>query len=191
MIRTCTAAIRSISPYSPSRMVMEAKKPGEKDGDFEQRTWRLKAHTNKDGNVIIPFMAFKKALDGAARLTPRKIGGRGNQTYGQQMKSGVLLTEPLTLNIKGDETRPETFMCSIKGDSRGVGGRVPRTFPTVDDWGGTLTFFIMNPTVQKDIFETYLREAGQFIGVGRFRPENGGVYGRFVVDNVEWAELST
>ena len=190
MIRTCTATIQGVSPYSPSRFLEEPKRPGE-DGDaYERRTWRLKAHADKNGNVIVPFMSFKKALDGAARLTPRKIKGRGAQTYGQQMKSGVLLDQPLRLNVKVDDLRSETFMCSIKGDSRGIGGRVPRIFPMISSWAGSVLFYITNDTIQQDVFETYLKEAGLFIGLGRFRPENGGVNGRFKVEAMKWGEVA-
>jgi len=189
MIRTCTATITGIAPYSPSRFIEEEKRQGEEGDAFERRTWRLKAHASDDGFVVIPFMSFKKALDSAARLTPRKIKGRGAQTYGQQMKSGVLLTEPMKLPVKIADMRSETFMCSIKGDSRGIGGRVPRVFPMIDTWGGPIQFFVTNPTIQPEVFETYLREAGQFIGIGRFRPENGGVNGRYTVDRIEWAEI--
>ena len=31
-----------------------------------------------------------------------------------------------------------------------------------------------------------LREAGKFIGIGRFRPRNNGYYGRFDVESVDW-----
>jgi hypothetical protein len=32
-----------------------------------------------------------------------------------------------------------------------------------------------------------LEEAGKFIGLGRFRPQNGGFYGRFAVAKVVWS----
>lgn len=190
MIRTCKAVLKGVSIYSPSRFVEEPKQRGEEHDAYERRTWRDKAHRNVDNYVVIPLMSFKKALDGAAAFTPRKVKGRGAQTYSKQMKSGVLLTEGMTLAIKVEDMRCETFMCSIKGDARGVGGRVPRVFPMIDDWGGELTFYITNPTVQRDIFEEYLREAGQFIGIGRFRPENGGVNGRFSVESYAWGEAA-
>jgi hypothetical protein len=36
------------------------------------------------------------------------------------------------------------------------------------------------------VFAEHLREAGNFIGVGRFRPEKGGYYGRYKVNGIEW-----
>lgn len=189
-MQICTAAIKGISVYSASAEVTLPKKDGEKPGDYDARTWRHKAHVDQDGVVVIPFMAFKKALAAAAKLTPRKIGGRGNQTYGAQFQSGVLITESLRLGIKREDLRSETFSCSATGDSRGVGKRVPRIFPMVDNWGGVMTFYVTNPTIDQKIFETYLRESGQFVGVGRFRPENGGVNGRFTVESVKWSEAA-
>lgn len=190
-MKTCTVTIEGLSPYSPSAFIDPSlKKQGEDHNEFDRRIWRQKAHTDADGRIVIPFMSFKKALDSAARLTPRKIKGRGQQTYSSQFKSGVILQSPLVTDVLASEVRGETFMCSATGDSRGVGGRVPRTFPMVDEWGGDLTFYVLNPTIDEATFETYLREAGQFIGVGRFRMENGGVNGRFRVAGARWAEVT-
>jgi hypothetical protein len=33
------------------------------------------------------------------------------------------------------------------------------------------------------VLEHFLRVAGALIGIGRFRPENGGFYGRFTVES--------
>jgi hypothetical protein len=62
---------------------------------------------------------------------------------------------------------------------RGDGKRVNRTFPQVPNWKGTATFVILDDTVTKPVFERHLKEAGRFVGIGRFRPENGGLNGRF------------
>lgn len=190
MTELCRATIRGIAPYSPSRAIEEDKRKNEDYDEFEKRTWRGKAHADENGQVLIPFMCFKKALDAAARFTPRKIKGRGAQTYGAQMVSGIIITQPLVLNTKIDDLVSETFWCSITGDKRGVGGRVPRTFPMIYKWGGAIEMYVVNPTVSHTILETYLEEAGMFIGVGRFRAEVGGMNGRFVVDKVEWSDAS-
>ena len=42
--------------------------------------------------------------------------------------------------------------------------------------------------VTEDVFKQHLIEAGQFIGIGRWRPRNNGQYGRFIVEKVEWEE---
>lgn len=188
MVEICHATIKGISVYSPSRAVTEeTKRRGEMDDAFDLRIWRFKAHVNADGKVIQPFMGYKKALDTAGKLTPRKIAGRGAQTYSNQIISGVLLTEPLVLNMTREDMRFEPFMCSPTGDRRGLGKRVVRRFPMIDEWGGVMKYYVTNPTIQKDILEEYIRESGMYVGIGRFRPEVGGVNGRFIVEKFEWA----
>jgi hypothetical protein len=185
--RICTVNIKGISPYSPSKAVNAAAKPKEVKFDvWEAQTWRQKAHYDEKGFVVIPFMSFKKAITTAGSLTKRKISGKGNQTYAALIKSGVLMDQSLKLPLKEKDLRGETFSCSITGDTRGVGGRVDRTFPMIDTWGGDLVFYVTNPEIPRDVFEEYVTEAGQFIGVGRFRPENGGINGRFLVNSFSW-----
>jgi hypothetical protein len=49
---------------------------------------------------------------------------------------------------------------------------------------------IFDDTITKEVFERHLTEAGRFVGIGRFRPENGGIYGRFTAGPFSWSELT-
>ena len=40
--------------------------------------------------------------------------------------------------------------------------------------------------ITKEVFEEAVRYAGTAVGVGRFRPERGGFFGRYAVDKFEW-----
>ena len=40
--------------------------------------------------------------------------------------------------------------------------------------------------VSKEVFEKHLKDAGRFIGLGRFRPRNNGTYGRFDSKIISW-----
>ena len=40
---------------------------------------------------------------------------------------------------------------------------------------------MVDETITKDVLLKHLEQAGNFIGVGRWRPINGGMYGRFAV----------
>jgi hypothetical protein len=191
-LRECIISLKSRSTYSPSKQVDRAElgHPGEKPEAFDLRTWKMKAHTNADGMVVIPCMAFKKALTAAASLTQRKIAGKGNQTWAKQVRTGALPTGDLVTNVKIDDVRGEIFQCSATGDASGNGPRVPRKFPMVDAWEGDIRFVLTNAGIEKDIFEEYFNEAGLYIGVGRFRPENGGVNGLFDVVKFEWNAMN-
>ena len=69
---------------------------------------------------------------------------------------------------------------------RGSGKRVWRNFPRVDSWSATVPIVVAANEITKDVFERHLEQAGKFVGIGRFRPQNGGFYGRFEVQKVVW-----
>ena len=164
------------------------KLPKETHADYEARTWEQKAHVDaKTKQLFIPPMAIKKALDASAKFTSKQIPGKGKATYTKHIKSGVLVAEPIMLNLTLSDVVCRKQMVDSTGGKGSAGGtRVERWFPDIIEWEGTAEFLIFDDTVTKDVFVDALEEAGRFIGIGVFRPENGGFYGRFEVVSVDW-----
>ena len=185
-MKTAAAFLRSESPYSQSKFYEVEKLEKESHADYEVRTWRERMHYNKAGNVLIPPMQFKNCMSEVAKYTSEKIKGKGNATFTKHFVSGVLCTEPLVLPEKKDEVEGEWLFVPSDG-VRGSGSRVKKCFPIIREWEGEVTFLILDEIITKDAFEKHLREAGQFIGVGRFRPRNNGYYGRFSVESIKWS----
>jgi len=184
-LATCT--LKSISAYSQSRSYSHEveKLPKETANDYEERTWRNKAHTDANGLIFIPPMSFKMALDTAAKMLGRKIPGKGNSTYSKFFKSGILCMDPANLNIAKDEIPGDRIFANADG-VRGSGKRVWRIFPRVDQWEVKVPFHVLADEISEEVFTDHLIQAGAFVGIGRFRPENGGFYGRFEVKNIDW-----
>jgi hypothetical protein len=184
-MRTALCELESISPYSQSRYIEAAKLAKERPDDYEARTWKERLHVNKDGFVFIPPMAFKNCLSAIAKYLSIQIPGKGKSTYTKHMESGVLITEPIVLPIKKDEVEGEWLFVPSDG-KRGGGKRVKKCFPVIPEWKGDATFYILDDTITKDVFMQHLEEAGKFIGIGRFRPQSNGFYGRFRVNSLIW-----
>lgn len=187
-MKTAIATLKSISPYSQSRHYTDEIPHLEKEasGDYEDRTWRNRLHSNAEGIVYIPPMAFKNCLSEAAKFLSVKIPGKGKSTYTKHFEAGILVMDPLSLGVHKDSVQKESFFVPSDG-RRGSGKRVTRHFPVFPRWTGDVTFYVMDDTVTKDVFEYHLGEAGRFIGIGRFRPRNNGFYGRFEVNKVSWS----
>lgn len=183
-MKTCTATLSSIGPYSQSRAHEAEKLPRETANDYEDRTWREKAHV-LDGKVYIPPMGFKMALDRAAKMLGRQIPGKGKSTYTKFFESGVLCTEPVFIGPL-DIIQCERVHANADG-VRGSGKRVWRKFPRIDAWKADVPFHVLASEITPDVFEEHLRQAGSFVGIGRFRPEKGGFFGRFKVDRLTWS----
>lgn len=189
-MKIATVKLKSVSPYSPSRFHDSPKLEKEGHDKHEERTWRERCHYDpKTREVFIPPMAFKWAVSEAARFLGLKIPGKGNKTWAKHFDSGILVTDPVRLGVKVDDVRGEWLFLNADG-RRGSGTRVKRCMPHVDEWESTVKFYVIDDTIEPEVFVRHLREAGNFVGVGRFRPRNGGFLGRFEIVDVKWQEAA-
>lgn len=188
-MKLAIATLKSVSPYSQSRHYNLPKLDKESSADYEARTWRDRIHADESGELFIPPMAFKNCLSEVAKYLSVQIPGKGKSTYTKHFESGVLVVEPLMLGIKKDDVKGEWLFVPADG-VRGSGKRVDKCFPFVPSWSGEVHFMIMDETITEDVFLYHLRQAGAFIGIGRFRPRKNGYYGRFSVESVKWSDVS-
>lgn len=178
MPQMVTVELESFAPYSQSFKHDTPKLEKETADAHEARTWRNKCTTDDDGEIVIPAMALKQALDAVAKRLGDQIPGKGKATYTKHFKGGVICEKNVPIGWHKD-TVPSITISANSDGVRGSGKRVNRTFPQVPNWKGEATFVILDDTVTPQVFERHLTEAGRFIGIGRFRPENGGLNGRF------------
>ncbi len=186
-MKIATVTLKGISTYSQSHKHNTPKEEKEGYEVYEERIWREKMHVNRKGNVCIPPMALCFGLHDAASLLRMRIPGKGQSEYGKVFRGGVIVPEGIDLGIKPDDVRSEWFSCHANG-VRGSGKRVDRCFPMIDEWEGTVQFYVLNDEITEEVFELHLREAGNFIGIGRFRPQNGGFNGRFIIVEIKWSQ---
>jgi len=188
MAKVATVKMHSISAYQQGRPFQITKEDKESYDAFEERTWRERLHTNEDGTVFIPGIQFKKCLETAASFLSIKIPGKGNSLFTKHFLAGVLVLENLQLGINKDTISGLKVFCDSRGVRGGSNPRVWKTFPTITEWEGTVEYYILDDTITKEVFEKVARESGNFIGIGVFRPKNGGCYGRFEIDEISWSE---
>jgi hypothetical protein len=192
-MKICNVQLESATPYSQSKVPQVEKLEKETPDAYEQRTWREKCHARPDGQVFIPAMAFKQAIDRASSMLGIQIPGRGKSTYTKHFLAGCIVEDDIVLfdgksPILKDDLIAERIHANADG-KRGSGKRVWRIFPTIQKWQGTARFVLFDEAITKSVFEQHLTEAGRYVGVGRFRAENGGLYGRFKVVKFNWEEI--
>lgn len=191
-----TATLESTTPYSQSRPYEVPKKQKELAKDYETRTWQHRLHIKggiqgdtvpTDGEIVIPAMAFKNALSEAAKYLSMQIPGKGKATYTKHFEAGLQCLNTPELGITVADVRADDVFVPSDG-RRGGGTRVWKTFPVIDKWSTAVQFLILDDTITEDVFKTHLQQAGQLIGIGRWRPRNNGMYGRFIVKELAWEE---
>lgn len=184
-MRIAIATLESRAIYSQSKHHETPKLDKESADDYERRTWRERLHVNSAGFVEIPPAAFKNCVAEAAKFLGKQIPGKGKATYTKHFEAGILVLEPLVLPIKKEDVVGDWHF--VPADGRPGGGRrVNRCFGSIPQWSGRVTFHIIDDTITEGVFREHLEQAGQFIGIGRFRPRNRGFYGRFDVTGLEW-----
>ena len=174
------AKLKSTSPISFSRYHGTPKLNAESDSDYEERTWRERLHANAKGNVLIPLFALKNALDSASKYHGKKIPGRRNATYVKHIQSGVMVESAIVLGIKKQDVEGEWRFVPSDG-LPGGSKRVAKCFPVIPEWQGEACLVVVDETVTRDVLQEFLETAGNFVGLGSFRPERRGIWGRFRV----------
>jgi len=182
---TATAILKGTVPYSQSKAVATPRNSDEDFRTWEERIWRERMHVDNDGNVIIPPMSLKNCMAEYAKYRSDNVPGKRNATYTKFFEAGVMVPEPVTLNVKAADVLGEWLFLPADG-KRGGGKRVWKCYPCIKQWQGLVTFLILDEMV-KPVFEEYLTGAGRFIGIGRFRPRNNGFYGRFIIEDFKWS----
>lgn len=183
-------SLKSLTPYSQSKPIIAERLKNESADEQEKRIWRERIHVDVEtGNAIIPPMVFKNCINEAAGYAKMKIQGKGNSTYKQKFLSGVMVLEGINLNIRPADVIGESFFMSARGIKGNKGGGcVWRTYPVFPKWSGVVEYWISDPDITEQVFRDHLTVAGSFIGIGRFRPQNGGFYGRFAVENIKFEQ---
>lgn len=184
-----TAKIKGASPLAWTRYHGTPKLDNESDHEWEERTWRERFHFVGE-ECAIPPMALKRCIEAAARHSGKKIKGAGNNTYTKHFESGVMAApEPARLGVMKEELLPWRVFVPSDG-KKGGSKRVHKCFPMIPEgWEAEIEYVVMDDKVTQKIFEEFLRYAGRLIGIGNFRPANGGYFGRFEVESIEFEKM--
>jgi hypothetical protein len=181
-----TVTLESMTPYSQSRQHGEPFLENESADAHDKRTWRARL-TVENGTVRIPVKAITDALVDAAGYTGIKIQGGRGKTWKAKFQSGIAIFENPDLGIKPDDV-PYIDLPSDANGKRGSGTRVMRRFPMINQWRATFDVHILDPVITEEIFTKVMNDAGLFIGIGRYRPQNRGTNGRFKLAKLVWKE---
>src|SRR5262245_41948837 len=170
--------IKGIAPYSQSRPHVEEQEPNESHDDYRKRTWRSHLHVSKDGDVYIPPDSIKNCISEAAKYLGIKIPGKANEKYTKNFEAGIACIKPVDLGIRADNVQSETLFLP-SNSKRGGGSRVWKTYPCIPEWDGNVELIVLDETVLQTsrtsgnpVLQDIAESAGQFIGLGRFRPRN-------------------
>lgn len=141
--------------------------------DNDEATRRL--YFTPDGSHYHPAEAFVKSMVKAA--AGKKIG---KAFATAALKGSVFIAEPHAI-ITDHKGKKPTWTVDKKPVVVGK-ARILRCRPMFSEWHIWLALEIDASLISKDVVRDCLSIAGRVVGVGDYRPEKGGGFGRFRVE---------
>ena len=187
-MKSAIVKLVGLSTYSQGKHYSENEVPkekGESHDAYERRTWRNRMHVDKTGHVEIPGSQISNAIKDAAKYLALKVKGKGQATWTKNFRAGIMVPEGIQLPMFAETVPGEELFVPSNG-VHGAGSRVPKVFPRIDAWEGEISVYIFDDSITEEVFTEVLKCAGQLVGIGRYRPANGGFYGRFRVESIAW-----
>lgn len=188
-MKTVQVEIRGISPLLVHRFGEEAEQ--------SKRTRRIEtvtrdprkeaeknAYIAKDGTFYFSAFAIPNAM-GAAGASHKATGTR--KTLRFVVPSAVRMTTDTVTIMNGKGVAKDFEVDSRPVTIPATKGRIMRHRPRWDQWGAKFDLEVDENLLSPDMAHQLLAEAGQSIGIGDFRPEKRGPFGRFMV--TAWKEM--
>ena len=174
-MKTVKMKIEGISPLLMHRFPVgvedakiKAKTRKQTEDDVESYLY-----TNKNGNLVQPSTHLIGSLKKAgARF---QIPGQGKLTYKNLMCSGGVFIDPDMIPHEIQEWEIDRRPVVIGS------ARIVRSRPILKKWALSFTVEYDEDEVPKQALKEIFEYAGRRVGIGDFRPEKGGPFGRFMI----------
>ena len=183
LIHHCGASGLDVrSPANVEKSAIAKKRGSNRTEQDEARLRELETMTSIwqtwDGIPTIPEAAFRACIETSARKLKE----------GPMVREGLTVTE--TELFEYDTKLGETVEELAKTVQFTVGvvvqrARVLRTRAKFDEWGAVFLLDVDPELVDEPHLDKWLAIGGKRIGLGDWRPEKSGKYGRFEVEEIE------
>ena len=139
------------------------------DADIEDKLYK-----DEDGKVQLPSVYIKNALTEAGKQF--KIQGKNKATYSKIVGSSV---DVLPFYIDFNADKYDVFRISAVNPM--TKGRMMVSRPKFDKWSASFEIILNDDQVDISVMNEILEHAGKYVGVGDWRPEKKGMFGKFMV----------
>jgi hypothetical protein len=170
----------------PSSLMMETDpKKGKQSKGTDNRDAKSIAETKLyeiEGTLYQPNTHIRGSLIEAGKEFT--IKGKGKSTYSKVIGYSV---EVNPMEIEHKKTKWETY--SVLAVNPTTGGRNPVHRPMFREWELDFQLTFDESRIHPDVMKEILETAGQIVGIGDWRPNKKGTFGKFEVIKWELAKV--
>lgn len=140
-----------------------------------------KLYRDGEGNICIPSTWINGSLIEASKNF--KITGKGKATYSKLVGSMVKIYPDMCV------VEPQKYdLYTVSAVNPSTKGRMMVTRPKMDKWKTSFNIEFNEDDISVEVLKNILDYAGQYVGIGDWRPAKKGQFGKFMVTKFEEVE---
>ncbi len=178
--------IVGITPYMQHRMDDKKLEEWEKnrkliierDDVSKEDAVRAEFHAYiHDKNFYLPGEHIKGALINAGAMVKSKVGNARKSM--KNIVAGMFFVDEEKLPL------PQEYEIDKRSVvNQNIKGRVISIRPKWPEWSAEFTLSVDNDTITTETVTEIIENAGKYIGIGSFRPQCNGMFGRFELQSI-------
>jgi len=167
--------IKGISPLLVNRFLEKSidKKSKKRSGAMQTDELKDKLYLH-DEKPHIPSVYFRNAIVEAAKQF--KVTGKGKSTFSKLAGSTVDVEPEMIKIIPGDYVP-----FKIAAVNPMTKGRMMVTRPRFNTWQCAFKVVLNDESLPPEVLNEILNYAGAYVGVGDWRPDKKGTFGKFMI----------
>lgn len=191
-MKTYKIKIQGLTPYLQHRMDDQKLESWEKSrGQIIERPdialedlkrAEFHCYRNSNGSCFIPADHLRGAFITAGSSVKGKVGN-GRSKSMKQVVAAMFMVSPDHIELPDFDTIDKRSAVN-----RNVKARVIVIRPKWSTWSVEFELNVMNDTITKETVKEIIEYAGNFVGIGSFRPTNNGMFGRFEIKEFTTAQ---
>lgn len=135
-------------------------------------------YRNEDGVCYIPSAHLKCAFIEAGKLVKGKVGNATRSM--KNIVAGMFLVTPEEIVLPDYDKIDKRSAVN-----QNVKARVITIRPKWSEWSGTILLNVKNDTITQETVRNIVQYAGDYIGIGSYRPTHSGEFGCFEITQIE------
>jgi len=173
---TYDVKIEGVTPFLYNRFMSSQidSKTKKRAGATKEMVVEDKLYKDAKGRIYVPSVYIFNSIATAAKSF--KIPGKRTATYGKLAGSSIEVS-PDELVMSPQDWKPFT----VSAVNPMTKGRIMVTRPRLDAWGLSFKLTWPDEDIPVEVVKQIIDHAGQYVGVGDWRPDKKGKYGKFMV----------
>lgn len=136
------------------------------------------SYQTKDGKYYMPSEHIRSSLINAGKFIKSKVGN-GKKSMAN-IVAGMFYVSPEEILLNGDFDIDKRSAVN-----KNIKARIISIRPKWKNWAVKFTLSVDNDTITQETIRTLLDYAGNYVGIGSYRPEHNGQFGRFILEELK------